>query len=556
MRPKTSQTKDFAIVGRGTPWDIIAKDALETKRKFRSENPIFHCESGLGASGFPHIGSFSDGARAFTVKLAAEEQGNPARYIAYSDDLDGLRKVPAGMSAGLEDYLAVPVSRIPDEFGCHDSFGSHMSSLLLESFDAAGIEYKFVSATELYRKGAYTSVISKILENAGRAGRIIVEETSQTKYTEVLPFHAICAKCSGIYTTHPLEHVSDKNAVKYSCDGAEVSDRHIEGCGYSGYADYSKGEGKLGWKVEFAARWATLGIDFEAYGKDIFESVKANDRICREILGVEPPYHVRYEMFLQKEGKKMSKSTGGALTPQRWLQYGTSQSLMLLMLKRIEGSRNIGLEDIPIHMDELDELEAIYFGLQKSKNEAAQRKAKGLYEYCFLLKPPENPSIHVPYKLLATLMRYAPVDKVEPFIFEKLDEYGYFSDKEDWKTAMAERRFEELPEHFQKVRRHLPLVKNWVEKTVTSEETYFDLTNDQKNAINDLIPRLKKANTADAFQSAIFSVCKENSLSPRELFPTLYKIFIGTQKGPKLGPLLTLMGSKAVAQKLTAILER
>ncbi|MFQ5980264.1 MAG: lysine--tRNA ligase [Candidatus Heimdallarchaeota archaeon] len=556
MQPKTPQSNDFAIVGRGTPWDIIANDALASKRKFRPEPIIFCCESGLGASGFPHIGSFSDGARAFTVKLAAEDQGNPAKYIAYSDDLDGLRKVPAGMSAELEDYLAVPVSKIPDEFGCHDSFGSHMSSLLLESFDAAGIEYQFVSATELYRKGAYTSVISKILENFDRAGRIIAEETSQTKYTEVLPFHSICAECGRIYTTHPLEHVIGKNAVKYSCDGAEVSDRDIEGCGYRGYADYSIGEGKLGWKVEFAARWATLGIDFEAYGKDIFESVKANDRICREILGVEPPYHVRYEMFLQKEGKKMSKSAGGALTPQRWLQYGTSQSLMLLMLKRIEGSRNIGLEDIPIHMDELDELEAVYFGLRRAKNEAAQRKAKGLYEYCFLLKPPESPSIHVPYQLLTTLLRYAPVDKAEPFIFEKLDEYGYFSDEEDWKTAVAERRLEELPERFQKVRKHLPLVKNWVEKTVTSEETYFGFTNGQKIAINDLIPLLKKANTADEFQSAIFAVCKKNSLSPRELFPALYQIFIGTQKGPKLGPLLALMGSDAVIQKLTVILER
>ncbi|MHA2500403.1 MAG: lysine--tRNA ligase, partial [Candidatus Hodarchaeales archaeon] len=403
MQPKTIQKKHSITVGRGTPWDIIAKDALASKRKFRPDPPIFRCESGLGASGFPHIGSFSDGARAFVVKLAAEDQGSQAEYIAYSDDLDGLRKVPKGMSKTLEEYLAVPVSKIPDEFGCHDSFGAHMSFLLLESLDAAGIEYRFVSATELYQNGAFTPVISKILENSTEAGRIIVEETSQTKYTEVFPFHAICAECGRIYTTRPLKHDKGENIVEYVCDGAEVGGSQIKGCGYSGAADYSKGEGKLGWKVEFAARWATLSIDFEAYGKDILESVKVNDRICREILGVEPPYHVRYEVFLQKGGKKMSKSAGEALTPQSWLRFGTSQSLMLLMLKRIEGSRSIGLEDIPLLMDELDELEDIYFGLRKAKNQAAARKAKGLYEYVFLLNPPEEPSIHVPYNLLATM---------------------------------------------------------------------------------------------------------------------------------------------------------
>jgi lysyl-tRNA synthetase class 1 len=556
LQPKTIQKKHSITVGRGTPWDIIAKDALASKRKFRPDPPIFRCESGLGASGFPHIGSFSDGARAFVVKLAAEDQGSQAEYIAYSDDLDGLRKVPKGMSKTLEEYLAVPVSKIPDEFGCHDSFGAHMSFLLLESLDAAGIEYRFVSATELYQNGAFTPVISKILENSTEAGRIIVEETSQTKYTEVFPFHAICAECGRIYTTRPLKHDKGENIVEYVCDGAEVGGSQIKGCGYSGAADYSKGEGKLGWKVEFAARWATLDIDFEAYGKDILESVKVNDRICREILGVEPPYHVRYEVFLQKGGKKMSKSAGEALTPQSWLRFGTSQSLMLLMLKRIEGSRSIGLEDIPLLMDELEELEDFYFGIRKPKNQAAARKAKGLYEYAFLLNPPEEPSIHVPYNLLAMLIRYAPSEKTERFVLQKIGEYSYFPDDIDWKNAIAEQDLDDLPIIFQKIRSRLKSVKNWVEETISDEEKSIELSLEQRKVINDLIPRLKEINTADGFQAAIFSVCKENKLPPRKLFPTLYQIFIGISRGPKLGPLLALMGSEEVIQKLEMVLKQ
>ncbi|MFX0116361.1 MAG: lysine--tRNA ligase [Candidatus Hodarchaeota archaeon] len=555
MQSKTTQEKGSAIIGRGTPWDIIARDALASKRKHRPESPIFRCESGLGASGFPHIGSFSDGARAFTVKLAAEEQGYETEYIAYSDDLDGLRKVPAGMSTELEEYLAVPVSNIPDEFGCHDNFGAHMSSLLLESFDVAGIEYRFASAAELYRKGAFTTAISKILENFTEAGKIITEETSQTKYTELLPFHAICSNCGKIYTTRPIKHVLDKHSIEYSCEGAEIGGQHMVGCGYHGFADYSIGEGKLGWKVEFAARWATMGIDFEAYGKDILESVKVNDRICREILGVEPPYHVRYEIFLQKGGKKMSKSAGGALTPQLWFRYGTPQSLMLLMLKRIEGSRNIGFEDIPSYMDELDELEGIYFGLRKAKNQAAARKAKGLYEYSYVLKIPKKPSIHVPYNLLVTLMRYAPPGKTEIFVLQKLDEYGYFPGDLDWTTALDEQNVQTLPESLQKIRSRLNLTKKWAEETIDDEEEFVELTSEERNAIQDLIPLIKEDSTADEIQSAIFSVCKENKLSPRKLFPILYQIFIGTQKGPKIGPLLALMGHEVVAQRLKTIIE-
>ncbi|MFX0117691.1 MAG: hypothetical protein ACFFB3_24310, partial [Candidatus Hodarchaeota archaeon] len=171
-----------------------------------------------------------------------------------------------------------------------------------------------------------------------------------------------------------------------------------------------------------------------------------------------------------------------------------------------------------------------------------------------LLKPPKNPSIHVPYRLLTTLMRYAPPDQVETFIFQKIDDYGYFPDEIDWKSIMAIQRVQELPEPLQKIRFRLPLIRNWIEETLSKEETYIDLTNDQRKAIYDLISRLKEIDTADAFQSAIFAACKENNLSPRNLFPILYQIFIGTQKGPKLGPLFALMGSEAVIQKLEAVL--
>ena len=220
------------------------------------------------------------------------------------------------------------------------------------------------------------------------------------------------------------------------------------------------------------------------------------------------------------------------------------------MLKRIEGSRSIGLEDIPLLMDELDDLEDIYFGMREPKNQAAARKAKGLYEYAYLLNPPKEPSIHVPYNLLATMIRYAPSEMTERFVLQKIGEYGYFPEDIDWKTTIAEQDLQELPTIFQKIRSRIKLAKNWVEETTSDEEKSVELSLEQRKAINDLIPRLIGISTADAYQAAIFSVCKENKLPPRKLFPILYQIFIGINRGPKLGPLLALMGPEEVIEKL------
>ncbi len=550
-----SELKNSKIIGRGTPWDVIAKEALKQKKSQLQKKGKFRCESGLGASGFPHIGSFSDGARAHTIKLAIEEIGFPAEYIAYSDDLDGLRKVPSGLEKkGLEEFLAVPVSKIPDPFDCHKSFGEHMSSLLLEALDQTNIEYHYRSATELYENGAFTSSISTILDNAKKAGEIIKEVTSQDKYEITLPFHAICENCGRIYTTRPIKYLREKQSVEYICDRSEIGGNLLEGCNHQGIADYSKGEGKLSWKVEFAARWATLGIDFEAYGKDILESVEVNDRICREILGLEPPYHVRYEVFLQKGGKKMSKSAGGALTPQTWLKYGNTQSLLLLMLKRIEGSRSIGLEDIPIHMDEYDQLESIFFGLQKIKNPAIKRKSVGLYEYSNLLKVPEEPSIHVPYNLLTTILQYAPVEKEIQFTIDKLSEYGYIRQNIDELKAMLEKRIPTKGLLHGLISR-IHLAKNWLNDVITDEEIHLELNKTQKKGLQTLVSYLEEAKTPEEYQSSIFSTCKEVNMSPREFFPVIYRLFINMERGPRVGSLFALIGKDNVIKKIKATLE-
>jgi lysyl-tRNA synthetase class 1 len=234
-----------------------------------------------------------------------------------------------------------------------------MSSLLLDALDKCGIQYKYYSANEVYKKGLLVNEIRALLTNAQKVGQIVKEEVGQETYTEVLPYFAICEKCGHLYTTRAYKFNPKTDKVSYKCVGLEIRGKLIPGCGHEGEIDIKSGNGKLTWKSEFAARWRALDIRFEAYGKDIADSVRINDRISREVLEFEPPSHAKYEMFLDKGGKKISKSAGNVFTPQVWFKYGSPQSLLLLMLKRFVGTRSLDVSDIPSYMNELDELEDV-----------------------------------------------------------------------------------------------------------------------------------------------------------------------------------------------------
>ena len=529
------------IIGRGTWYDKMALKVIERERKLGRSLDMIRTEMGLGASGFPHIGSLGDAARAYAVTLAIREQGYRSELIAFCDDKDGLRKVPAGLPKTLEKYLGFPVTDIPDPFKCHDSYGRHMSSLLLEALDECGIEYRYMSAKEAYKNGLLSNEIKTLLLNAKKVGEIVKEEVGQERYTEVLPYFPVCGNCGRIYTTKALEYLPKENKVLYVCEGMEIKGKWIEGCGYKGEVDVTKGEGKLSWKGEFAARWKALEIRFEAYGKDIADSVRVNDRICREVLGYEPPAHAKYEMFLDKSGRKISKSTGNVFTPQVWFRYGSPQSLMLLMLKRFVGTRTLDVTDIPAYMNELDYLEDVYFGKKTIPDKKELAKLKGLYEYCWVLKPPKQPSIHVPYNMLTFLAKIAPKGKEIEFITEKLQSYGYLPKGQQ-------------PD--QDLKRRIEYALNWVRDFEEIRETTIALKPEEKNAIKELIEVLKTEEEPEKIQNAIFNAAKKHGIPPPEFFKTLYNILIGAPQGPRLGPYITAMGKQNVIDALQRALNK
>ena len=528
-------------IGHGTWYDMMAQKVIDRERKLGRSLDLVRTEMGLGASGFPHIGSLGDAARSYAVTLALKSMGVNSELVAYCDDKDGLRRVPVGMPNDLEKYLGFPVSSIPDPFGCHESFGKHMSSLLLESLDKCGIEYRYFSAKEVYEKGLLRDEIRTILLNAKKVGEIVKDEVGQERYTEVLPFFPVCEQCGRIYTTKAFQFEPKTDKVLYKCEGLEIRGKLIEGCGHEGEANAVHGEGKLTWKGEFAARWKAFDIRFEAYGKDIADSVGINDRICREVLYFEPPSHAKYEMFLDKGGQKISKSAGNVFTPQVWFLYGSPQSLLLLMLKRFVGTRNLDVSDIPTYMNELDFLEDVYFGKKPAKDERELVKLRGLYEYCWTMKPPAKPSINVPYNLLAFLAKMAPKDSTDGFIAEKLQSYGYLQKNQQIDAELKKR---------------VEYAFNWIGDFEEIKETPTNLTSEEQEAVAELVQVLETEGDPDKIQNAIFNAAKNNGLKPGAFFRTLYSILMGAPQGPRLGPYVLAMGKQNVIAALRRVLAK
>ena len=528
-----NQMSEQEIIGKGTWIDKLASELLEREKSLGRSLDILRVESGLGASGIPHIGSLGDAVRAYGVKLALENLGHKSELIAYSDDLDGLRKIPEGMQEfGLEEHLAKPVSLIPDPYGCHDSYGMHMSSILLDGLDKVGIKYEFRRAVDTYKQGLLKDNIHTILQNSTKIGDKISELVGQEKYQKYLPYFPVCANCNRLYTAEATEYIVDEKKVKYRCHDTEIGSKMIKGCGHEGEADITKDLGKLAWKVEFAARWAAFDIRFEAYGKDIMDSVKVNDWVADEILDFPHPHHVKYEMFLDKGGKKISKSLGNVLTAQRWLEFGTPKSILLLLYKRITGARELGVEDIPSLMNEYNELEDINFGRIKIDNQAKLVKSKGLYEYVNLLNPPKQASTHVNYRLLIELAKIFKENRNER-VMKKLLDYGVIKNPE--------------PE----IEKIIELAGNYSDEFDEQEKTLIDLDETAKKALKILSDVLGADEELEDIQNTIYQIAKSNEIPPKDFFTILYQIILGTSRGPKIGPFISDIGRKQVAKKLS-----
>jgi lysyl-tRNA synthetase class 1 len=534
---------NIEIIGKGTWLDKIADSLVSRERRLGRPLGLIKVESGLGASGVPHIGSMADAVRSYGVSLALMNLGYNSELIAYSDDMDGLRKIPGGSPPWLKEYIAKPVSTIPDpDGGCHRSYGDHMTDSLLKGLDTLGVKYIFQSAADAYRRGVFLDQIDTILRQSRLLGQKITQLVGQKKFVEALPYFPICESCGRLYVARAEKYLSEEKKVSYTCIGSNIGNSYIPGCGHTGEADIVKGQGKLAWKVEFAARWAALDIRFEAFGKDIMDSVRVNDWISNEILSFPHPFHAKYELFLDRTGKKISKSVGNVFTPQKWLRYGTPGSLILLFFKRIVGTRVIGLEEIPSLMSEYDLYEDIYFGRILEENTAKREKINGIYEYVNHLKPPGSPESHIPFEFLVQQGSLFPLEERVEKVFQRLVKY-----------KMARERTGGLV-------KRITLASNWIEDGVSVGHQVFDiiLSPNERKAVGELIETLRvfigseqRPDTPLVLQTKIFEIARSNRIQPKDFFKLIYRLILRTDKGPRLGNYAVDLGIQRTCEILT-----
>ncbi|HSZ92929.1 MAG TPA: lysine--tRNA ligase, partial [Acetobacteraceae bacterium] len=332
---------DTLAIPKAWPFEEAAKVAhrLEASGKGHA---LF--ETGYGPSGLPHIGTFGEVARTTWVRNAFTVlTGLPSSLLAFSDDMDGLRKVPDNVpnKEMLAQYLGKPLTRIPDPFGTHDSFGAHNNARLRAFLDSFGFEYEFASSTDYYAAGRFDAALIRILECYEKVTEVILPTLGPDRratYSPILPIHPK----TGIVMQVPMERWNAQagTVVWRDPDTGEQYETSVKG-----------GACKLQWKADWAMRWYALGVDYEMSGKDLIDSVKLSSRICR-VLGSAPPETFTYELFLDEHAQKISKSKGNGLSVDDWLRYAPPESLGQFMFNAPQRAKRLYFDVIPRAVDE------------------------------------------------------------------------------------------------------------------------------------------------------------------------------------------------------------
>ena len=332
--------RDAALTSKAWPFEE-ARKLLKRVEGTGKDHVLF--ETGYGPSGLPHIGTFGEVARTTMVRRAFEVISDiPTRLICFSDDLDGMRKVPENVPnpAALRAHLQKPLTSVPDPFGTHESFGAHNNAMLRRFLETFGFQYDFISATDFYGSGQFDTVLRRAAERYDDLMAIMLkslrEERRQT-YSIFLPIHPETGRV--LYV--PMKHV----------DAAEGTVTFDDEDGREWTLPVTGGNVKLQWKPDFGARWAALGVDFEMYGKDHAANTPIYGGICRA-LGGKAPETFTYELFLDAEGHKISKSSGNGISIDEWLTYAATESLSYFMYAKPKTAKRMHFDVIPKALDE------------------------------------------------------------------------------------------------------------------------------------------------------------------------------------------------------------
>jgi len=495
-------------------WPFVeAKKMLRERKSIIENKGKITLQTGYGPSGLPHIGTFGEVARtSMMVNALSYLTDLPTEIITFSDDMDGLRKVPDNVPQKnlLEKNLHKPLTQVPDPFNKYSSFGEHNNEMLKKFLNNFNFKYTFKSSTSLYKSGFFNSSLQKILENYDEIMKIILPTLGKDRQKTYSPFLPVCPQTGKVLEIPVKKLDVKKSKIIFDNNGQELETNILNG------------DCKLQWKVDWAMRWYALDVDFEMYGKDLIESAILSTKIIK-LLGKKNPSGFAYELFLDEKGEKISKSKGNGITIDQWLEYASPESLSLFMYQNPKRAKKLYNEIVPKAVDEyLDFIEK-----SKSQNEL-QLLMNPVWHVHNSEIPKEN--MIMSFSMLLNLVETSNADNKD-LLWKFVKKY---------KTDISEKDY--------------PIFDNLVgyaikyfNDVIKLKKKYKKPNSEEKNALEALTLALDKCNdkmTPEEIQTIIYSTGKDNGYSEnlRDWFKLIYEVVFGDENGPRMGFFISFFG--------------
>lgn len=496
---------------------------------------VFQC--GFGASGLPHMGTFGEAARPTMVRnafRALTEDAIPTKLIVFSDDMDGLRKIPDNVPNRemLEEDRDKPVSKVRDPFGEYESFAHHNNARLRAFLDGFGFDYDFMSSTDCYTSGRFDEVLLRVLTRFDAMQAVMLPTLGDERRATYSPFLPISPKTGRVLQVPTLERNVEKGTIVFADEDGTLTEVPVTG-----------GHVKLQWRPDWAARWTALEVDFEASGKDLVDSVRVSNKLAK-VLGGTPPEAFHFELFMDENNQKISKSKGNGLTMEEWLRYGAPESLAYYMYQSPKSAKRLYFDVIPKATDEyLQQLDAYNRGRAEGANgPAIDNPAWHVHRG----EPPERGS-PVSFSLLLNLVSAADASTKDIL-------WGFISRYIPGATPETEPTLDRLTGY----------AINYYEDFVKPSKKFRAPDDKERAAMTQLVARFKALPAdadAETIQNNVFEVGKDAGFEPlRGWFQALYEVLLGQSQGPRFGSFAAIFGlertisliERALAGELTA----
>jgi lysyl-tRNA synthetase class 1 len=512
---KMTELRDAAMNSKAWPFEE-ARKLVKRYEKAPPEKGYVLFETGYGPSGLPHIGTFGEVSRTTMVRRAFETISDiPTKLLCFSDDMDGLRKAPTNVPNRemlLED-LNLPLTKVRDPFGTHESFGHHNNARLRAFLDQFGFEYEFASSTEYYAEGRFDAMLLRVLERFDKVMEIMLPSlggVTEGRKESYSPFLPVSPKTGHVLQVPTLERNVAKGTIVYQEPDGEKVEVPVTG-----------GHVKLQWKPDWAMRWAALGVDYEMYGKDLIPSAQLGSRICRA-LGEPAPELFNYELFLDGDGQKISKSKGNGLSMEDWLRYASPESLQYYMYQKPRTAKRLFFDVIPKAVDEYHQQLRAYPG------QATDQQLNNPVWHVHGGTPPASDLV-VPFAMLLNLASVASAH-------DKAQLWGFI------------RRYapEATPETHPGLDAAVGYALRYYEDFVLPQKVFRAPTETERAALADLRARLAAWDggaDAEELQNLVYEVGKSHDFENlRDWFKAIYEVLLGASQGPRFGGFIALYG--------------